>query len=413
MLASSFRASIRAFNVVGRALERAGVPLVRFDPDAFLAEARRQTRLTDFGDPEFQDPLRRLLDGLETEARLSTIGRIAARRDLTMLLVNRLRLVEDRRRSPAIADEAIRRPLFIVGLPRTGSTLLHHLLAQDPGSRVPQAWEVMTPSPPPERDRYETDPRIAQADAHLRWFDRMVPEFKTIHPLGAQLALECIALMSHSFLSPRFHTTYHVPSYQQWLESQDLRPAYMLHRRLLQHLQWRRPGERWVLKAPSHLFGLDALFATYPDAIVVQTHRDPLIVMPSVASLTSVLQGAFTDHLDLGEIGREVTRRWAGGLERAMHLRQSGGVPRARFVDVHYHDLVADPLAVIRAIYARFELPFTDEAERRMAGHLSANPRDKHGVHRYSLGTFGLDPAELSRRFAAYREYFGVRSESA
>jgi hypothetical protein len=410
---ASFRALIRAFNVMGRGLERAGVSLVAFEREAMLKEARARTGLADFGGDEFQEPLGRLLEGYEREARFSTVGRLAAWRDTVSLLANRLRLVEDRKRHPAIADEAIRRPLFIVGLPRTGSTLLHHLLAQDPGSRVLQAWEVMLPSPPPERSRYATDPRIRRAEAQLRWLHRMAPEFKAIHPLGARLALECIAVMSYSFLSSRFHTTYHVPSYQEWLEVQDLRPAYALHRRVLQHLQWRTPAERWILKAPSHLYGLDALFETYPDAVVVQTHREPLVVLASVASLTAVLQGAFTDRLDLGEIGLEVTRRWANGLERAMLLRQSGRVPGDRFLDVHYHDLLADPIAVIRRLYARFEVPFTAEAERRMRSHLAENPQGRNGTHRYSLAAFGLDPEDLTHRFKAYREHFGIRPEQA
>lgn len=402
---------IKAFNVLGHLIERAGVPVAGFEPETLLAQARARTGLEDFGGDEFHEPLRRLLEGYETEAGFTAVGRLAARRDTLSLLVNRLRLVEDRKRHPGIAHEAIRRPLFIVGLPRTGSTLLHHLLAQDPASRVPRAWEVMLPSPPPERATYETDPRIRRAEAQLRWLDRMAPEFKAVHPLGAGLALECIAIMSYSFLSPRFHTTYHVPSYQRWLAQQDMRPAYELHRRFLQHLQWRTPAERWVLKAPAHLSSLDALFETYPDAVIVQTHRDPLVVLASVASLTAILQGVFTDRIDLGEIGLEVTHRWAGLLERAMHLRQSGRVPDDRFVDVYYHEMLTDPLAVIRRIYARFDVPFTDEAERRMRHHLAANPQGKNGTHRYSLATFGLDPEALPAGFKAYRDHFGVRAE--
>jgi hypothetical protein len=402
---------IRAFNIFGRVLEKAGVPAAGFEPEPLMAEARARAGLEDFGGDEFREPFRRVLDGYETEARLTPLGRLAARHDTLSLLINRLRLVEDRKRHPAIAHETIRRPLFIVGLPRTGSTLLHHLLAQDPTSRVPKAWEVMFPSPPPERASYETDPRIRRAEARLRWLDWMAPEFAAIHPLGARLALECIAIMSHSFLSSRFHTTYHVPSYQRWLEQQDLRPAYALHRRVLQHLQWRTPAERWILKAPSHLHSLEALFDTYPDAVVVQTHREPLVVLASAASLTAVLQSAFTDRLDRGEIGLEVAHRWANGLERAMQLRQNGGVPGDRFLDVRYQDLLADPIAVVRGIYARFEMPFTEEAECRMRDYLAANRQGKNGAHRYSLATFGLDPETLTHRFKAYREHFGIPTE--
>jgi hypothetical protein len=375
-----------------------------------MAEAQRRTRLADWGGDEFREPLALLARSLAVEGRLTPLGWLVAGGDVLALLEQRLRLVEDRRRHPDIAAQEIRRPLFIVGLPRTGSTLLHHLLAQDPANRVAQAWEVMAPSPPPERARYETDPRIARARRRLRWLDALAPEFKTIHPVGARLALECIAIMSPTFLSPRFHTTYHVPTYQRWLDGQDLRPAYAFHRRFLQHLQWRVPGARWVLKAPSHLFFLDALFATYPDAVVVQTHRDPLRVLASVASLTAVLQGAFAADLDLDEIGEEVSRRWANALERAMQVRSAAG-GSDRFLDVHYRDLLRDPLAVVRRVYARFGLPLLPDTEARMRQHLAEHPKDHHGAHRYALRTFGLDPDDLVHRFKGYREFFGVEAE--
>jgi hypothetical protein len=413
LTASALRAIVRTTNGAGSMLRRAGLPLVSFDERGLLDAARRATGLDDLGDDEFRGPLQMVLQGLETEARLTLVGRIAARQDVIGLLANRLRLEEDGKRHPEIGVQEVPHPLFIVGLPRTGSTLLHHLLAQDPGSRVAQAWEVMFPSPPPEAGSYETDPRIAKAARQLAWFDALTPEFKAIHPLGAQLALECIAIMSPTFLSPRFHTTYHVPTYQEWLERQDLRPAYRFHRRFLQQLQWRAPARRWVLKAPSHLFAFDALLETYPDARIVQTHRDPVTVLASVASLTAVLQRAFTDEIDPLEIGQEVSRRWTNGLDRAMQLRRSGRVPAERFVDVHYHELVRDPLAVVRRIYAHFEIPLTEAAEAPMRRFLAENPKDKHGAHRYSARSFGFEADDLARRFKAYREYYGVPREEA
>jgi sulfotransferase family protein len=413
LTASALRAIVRTTNAAGSTLKRAGLPLVSFDERGLLDAARRVTGLDDLGDDGFREPLRMVLQGLETEARLTLVGRIAARQDVVGLLASRLRLVDDGKRHPEIGAQEVPHPLFIVGLPRTGSTLLHHLLAQDPGSRVAQAWEVMFPSPPPETGSYRTDPRIARAARQLAWFDALAPEFKAIHPLGAQLALECIAIMSPTFLSPRFHTTYHVPTYQEWLERQDLRPAYRFHRRFLQQLQWRAPAQRWVLKAPAHLFAFDALLEAYPDARIVQTHRDPLTVLASVASLTAVLQGAFTDELDPLEIGREVSRRWTNGLDRAMRLRRSGRLPAERFVDVHYHEMVRDPIAVVRRIYAHFEIPLTEAAEASMRRFLAENPKDKHGAHRYSLGSFGLEADDLVRRFKAYREFYGVPREEA
>jgi hypothetical protein len=404
------RPVVTIFNAAGRALERAGIQPVSLDEESVLAAARRQTGLRDLEGEGVRVALGVLLRDYEREARLTPLGRLVARRDTVALLAQRIRLQEDRRRHPAIADQPIVRPVFIVGLPRTGSTLLHHLLACDPANRVARAWEVMTPSPPPEAALRETDPRIARAERQLRWLDRLAPAFKTIHPLGARLPLECMAITAHSFMSQRFHTMYRVPNYQEWLGRQDPHPAYEFHRQFLQHLQWRTTGRRWVLKAPSHAHGAEALFDTYPDAVVVQTHRDPVTVLASVANLTAVLRAAFAGGGDVLEIGAEVTRHWQEGLDRLLSLRSH---PRfaGRFVDLHYHELVEDPLAAVRRLYGRLDLDLSEIAEARMRAHLAADPRDRPGPHTYSLGAFGLDADDLRRRFKAYRERFGIRAE--
>jgi hypothetical protein len=393
---------LAAFRRGSRLLERPGRRLLRLSADSLLAAARRRTGLADFGDPAFTEPLDRLLRSLDSEARLNLFGRLAAREDLTGMLVNRLRIEEDRRRHPAIAAETIRRPLFIAGLPRTGSTFLHGLLAQDPANRVPLHWEVRLPSPPPERATHATDPRIARAARDIRWFLRLAPEFRRIHPVGAQLPEECVVILSHSFLSFQFSSTWFVPSYQEWLARQDLRPAYRYHRRILQHLQWRCAGERWLLKAPPHLPGLGALFAVYPDANVIMTHRDPLEVVASVASLHVVLRRTFSDAVDPHAVGAEVTRMLADDIRRGFAMRDDGCAAPERFADVHYRDLMEDPLAVVRRIYRRFDLALPAEAEERMRQFAASSPKDAHGPHVYSLAQFGLD-AEIERR--RYREY--------
>ena len=404
---ASLRGGLRGLNLAGVALARAGLRPVSLDEGRLLEAACRETGIPRFEDEGFREPLRIFLRALEGEGRLTLLGRIAARTDVTGLLATRLRLDRDRARHPGIAQEVIRRPLFVVGLPRTGSTLLHHLLAQDPAGRVARAWEVMEPSPPPEHGGAHRDPRVGRAARRLAWFERIAPEFKRIHPLGADLPLECIEVMSASFVSPRFHTTYRVPSYQAWLAGTDPHPAYEFHHRFLQHLQWRAPAGHWVLKAPSHVFGLEALFRTYPDAFVVQTHRDPLTVLASVASLTLVLQAAFTDHLDPMEIGAEVTQRWSNGLERAMQARLDPRV-NERFADVRYEELLRDPMAVVRRIYRQFGMTLSADAEQRMQHFLGRHPKDRHGAHRYSLGTFGLDARLLRPRFKSYCERFGI-----
>jgi hypothetical protein len=298
----------------------------------------------------------------------------------------------------------------VTGLPRTGTTLLHGLLAQDPASRAPLTWEMMYPSPPPRaRARGAgSDRRARLAERQIRWFHRLSPEFRTIHPTGAVLPEECLVIASHAFVSFQFQTMYDVPSYESWLEQQDLRASYRWHRRFLQHLQWRSPAERWVLKAPAHLFGFAALFDAYPDAGIVLTHRAPLEVVASLASLTAVLRGTFSDDVDPVAVGAEMTGRWSEALFGALRARDAGRVPAERVVDVLYPELMRDPIGVVDRIYRSFSLELTTEAEARMRAFLAANPKDKSGRHRYTLEEFGLDARRETERFADYTRRFGL-----
>ncbi|HEY8156986.1 MAG TPA: sulfotransferase [Myxococcota bacterium] len=402
---------LRAFDWAGRALRAAGVPFARLDVDGLLARAARRTGLHAFGDARFQEPLRRLVASLESDAALTPFGRIVARRDLGRLLENRLRLHDAFLRHPEIGDGPVERPLFVIGLPRTGTSILHELLAQDPASRVPMSWEVMEPWPPPERASYPSDPRIARVDAHLRGVDRVIPGFRAMHRMGAQLPQECVAITAHEFASLIFHTSYRVPSYQSWLDQADLRPVYAAHRRWLQYLQWRCPAERWVLKSPGHLWALDALLAVYPDARIVQTHRDPVAVLASLVSLIHTLRGLASDAADPSEIGADWASRLAAGLRLASEARDRAGGGSARFLDIRFSDLVGREIEQVRRIYDHFGMELRPEAEARMRRYLAEHPRDQHGAHRYSLGFGGLDEGRLRPRFAEYQRRFQVASE--
>ena len=389
-----------------RLIEGPARRLVTLEPDTLLASGRRRAEEHDFEDTTFLEALHRLLHALATEARLNLLGRIVARESIVSHLANRLRLEQDRRRYPEIAAQPISRPIVITGLPRSGSTLLHGLLAQDPANRVPQTWEMLTPSPPPDGATYGRDPRIATTERHLRWFERLVPEFKKIHPVGARLPEECVVILSHSFLSSQFCSMYVVPSYQTWMRSQSLLPAYRLHRRFLQQLQWRCRGDRWILKAPAHLPALGELCAVYPDVGVIMTHREPLEVLPSEASLHLVLRQTFSDAVDPSAVGREVTELTADEIRTGLQARDHGCAPPERFLDVRYRDLVGDPIGTVRSAYAHFDIPFTTIAEIRMRRYLADTPKDKHGAHVYSLSQFGLNADEEHERYRDYRERF-------
>jgi hypothetical protein len=399
---------IRAINAAGALTSRLGLRLPSLREQDLLDAARKQSGLGDFGHDGFRAGLHELLESLEREAQLSTIGRTMARGQILSTLVNRLQLVEHRKRHPEIAQQQIERPLFVLGLPRTGTTILYGLLAQDPAHRSPMSWEVACPCPPPRPETYESDSRIERMDRELEQLRKLAPGFDAIHPMAARLPQECVAITAMDFHSVQFGASYNVPSYEEWLFEQDLRPSYRWHYRFLQHLQSEYARERWVLKSPGHLPFIDVLLEIYPDAMIVQTHRDPLDVLASVSSLECVLRNAASDAVDPLELGRQQVALWSHTLERGMAQRKLATQHADQFCDVHFPDLLADPLACVRQIYQHFDLELGEEAEKRMSHFLEDNRRDKHGTHQYTLETFGIDPLRDARGFDAYCERYGV-----
>ena len=247
----------------------------RLSRDWLVAEATEQAGSDDFGAPTWLEGFDRLIDSLRTEARLHELGVEIAAHDVVTALANRLRINAWRAQHPAVARERIDRPVIIVGQPRTGTTILYDLLAQDPALRAPLTWEVDQPSPPPDPATYETDPRIAEVQATIDMAALVMPGFLAFHPLGARLGQECVRITAGEFRSMIFTAQYHVPAFNAWLlHEADLAPAYRWHRRYLQHLQ-SGVGGQWLLKSPAHLWHLDALATEYPDALIAQTHRDP------------------------------------------------------------------------------------------------------------------------------------------
>jgi hypothetical protein len=403
---------VRAMNRAGAAVRAAGLPLLPLDAEVLMARARRATGLDDFGDPFFRQGLDRIVESLDGEARLTTLGRTVARRDLQRTLENRLRVESVWRAHPEIASEKVEAPIFIVGAPRTGTSILHELLAQDPALRVPVTWEVMYPWPPPETASHDGDPRIAEVDAHFAGVDRLLPSFKQMHPMGARLPQECAVMTAHDCATMVWHTQFDVPTYQAWFEGADHVRIYQGHRRQLQYLQWRCPGSPWALKSPQHLWTLDALFEVYPDARIVQTHRDPLRVVASLTSLCCMLRSMTSDAVDPHAIGADWSRRLAAGLEHTARVRDAG-VPAAQVHDLLFQDFMRDEIAAVAKIYEHFEMTLSAEAEARMRAFLARNAQDQHGRHRYRLTDAGLDEATERPRFAAYQERHGVPSERA
>jgi hypothetical protein len=402
---------VRAASAAGRALAAAGLRAPRLDEQTLLEAAARRTGLEDFGDAGFREPLASFLHALEGEAALTPVGRFVARHEVRTLLENRLQIEDSYRRNPEIGDQDLGAPIFVTGTGRSGTSILHELLAQDPRHRVLLSWEALHPCPPPEARTYQSDARIPVADREMKLWERIAPIYKTMHENGAQVPQECIYLTAHEFASDLLSGNYAVPSYGAWLGKADLRPAYRYHRRLLKLLQWRCPGERWVLKAPSHLWSLDALLAVYPDARVVVTHRDPLAVIASMTSLMATLLWIRSDQVDAAALGPRTLRSIAYMLDRATALRDSGGLPPEQVHDVIYRDYLKDPIAAVAGVYAAFGLTLSGEAESRMRAYLAARPQGRHGVHAWRFEDTGVDLDEARQRFAPYRERFGIEAE--
>jgi hypothetical protein len=400
------RLPVVAINRVGSLLERLGLRLNSFDESKLLAAAAREAKSTDFGSDEYLEPMRVLVSALQDEAELSFVGRFAARAQVVTLLANRAQMQQWWSRHPEILATPVVEPWFVIGLPRSGTTFLQNLLAQDPANRSLQFWEATHPAPPPERATYETDPRIETARRGQRVLDYVAPDANAIHPVGATAPTECVSLLAHSFASLESGVINHVPSHVEWCLEADLRPHYDYFRRQLQLLQWRCSADRWSLKSPAHLLALDPLFETFPDAKVVWLHRDPVTAVTSHCSLVAVLQAIGTERLDLHSIGREWPRVWATVVERAMASRARIGDDR--FVDVRYDDLVADPFGTVRELYRRFATVLDPAAEARMRAFVTDHPQQARGIHFYAPADFGLDAAGLPSLFTAYTQRFSV-----
>ena len=314
-------------------------------------------------------------------------------------------------RYPEIADEQIRRPIFILGLPRTGTTLLYGLLAEDPAHRAPLSWEVDQPCPPAETASYHSDPRIETSGKRFEQLAQLAPGVQAIHPVGTLMPQECIVITASEFMTIRFEMCFDVSSYQDWFLDQDMHAAYAHHRRFLQHMQSRHAGERWILKSPGHLGPIDALFDTYPDAMVVQTHRDPLRVIPSVASLEYTLRMVASDDVDPVELGRQQLKAWTTLLEQGMAARARHPERERQILDLSMGEIVRDPIACVERIYEHFDLELSDEARSRMERYLALHPKNEFGKHQYSLEAFGLDEAAVNAAFKGYRERFGIERE--
>ena len=385
--------------------------LGRFVPETLVDQACETAGSDDFGGDSWRDGLDRLSDGLVHEAQLSPLGIEIALMDISRALVNRLQIIAHRSANPQVAAEQIHQPIVIAGQPRTGTTILYNLLSQDPELRTPLTWEVDMPCPVPKPETYRDDPRIAAVQAGIEMSEQIVPGLLAHHPMSALAGQECVRMTAGEFTSMIFSVQYHLPAYYRWLlHEADHAAAYRFHRIFLQHLQSGVPGQ-WLLKSPAHLWQLDALVKEYPDALIVQTHRDPLNVISSIASLTHHIRRLASEDSTVAQCAAQSVEEITVGLDREMALRDSGVLSADRITDVRFNDFMRDPWTTIKTIYARLGRELTPQTEQKMRDYLVANPGDGGGS-RYTWADTGLDAGEVRQRVTAYQDRYGVPTET-
>jgi hypothetical protein len=375
-----------------------------FDADSLIEEAVLLSGgASDFGDPPVRPALDILLESYDEEARLDFQGRRRTRRVLLAQLMKRLRIQAELTARPEVRKIPIRRPLVVIGLPRTGTTVLHNLLALDPSHRAPRSWELLFPVELFDPNGRSVD-LIKLAEEWVKDTYRTVPRMEMIHPIGADWPGECHLALQASLTHLVFETRNHIPTYARWLEAQDAGPTYRHYRLQLQLLLKRRSAERLLLKDPLHLWYLPELLDALPDACVVLLHRDPAVALASFCSLCAALTEHTTPNVDMAAIGEHWSRRAVQGVERMMRARQS--IDPARIFDLRYQDLLDDPAGSVQRIYEYFGYRCSDKTVRKVHAWLAEHPQHKHGVHRYRLEQFGLDPKVVKPQFAEYVERF-------
>jgi hypothetical protein len=394
-----FRALVEGWRRLGDALSRQFWPL---NAEALSAEARKRTGLVDFGDPPIETALSTLVNSLELQADLHPLGRFLMSVHLRGLLETRLRLTQAWREHLEVMDNTlIERPVFITGMPRSGSTFLHELMAEDPENRAPRVWEVMFPIPTQKDVRSSVDLRIRKAEACLWWFRRLAPLADAVYPMRASTPHECVGIHSYTMLSEEFVITCRIPAYEAFLREGNLGPAYAWQKRFLQYLQLSGPHRKWILKSPEHVYGLDHLLSVFPDAVVVQTHRNPLEVLKSSLHLNEVLERVFAYPGDRTQTGIREAKSLIESMEAIRSFRKAHPEFAGRFIDVHYNELVSHPFEVVRQIYQRLDRNLVEPASELIQGLAARRSRYKGRHGSPTPANLGIDGLFENQRLVA------------
>jgi len=369
--------------------------------DDLHASATRFIGLDDFGDDDYRTGLGVLLDSYAGDAELTPFGNKVNRAFLRGALVARLLSESAWKQFPEHAEVPVSRPIFVTGLPRSGTTAVHRLLTADPGHQGLEMWLTEMPQPRPPRQTWEADPVFQRLQAAYEQHHVDHPEFMGVHHISADQVEECWQLLRQSAMSVSYECLGYLPRYSEWLREQDWTGAYRRHRRNLQLIGLNDRDRRWVLKNPSHLFALDALLEVYPDALVIQMHRAPSTIIGSVCSLNEQASAGWSEKFRGSVVGRSQLDLWARGARTFLADRRKHD--QAQFCDVYYDDFVADPIGTVENIYRHFDMPFTERVRTEMTAlHNESTAGAARPAHRYTLDDFGLTTEQVDAEFEPY-----------
>ncbi len=396
---------LRSLHVFAEGLRWMGLGRADLDPDLLMVNASKKAGLVDFGPEPFAEPFRRLALSYDSDPQLGPIGRAAVRSSLLGLLTNRLEITEAVRQEPGLRHDPVTRPVFVLGMARSGTTWMYNLLAQDPGARPLQTWEAVRPLPSPRPETYDTDPRIDVVDRGLKGLDKLVPAMRAIHPIKARGPEECLPLLWTALMTPFYRGR--VEPYREWLAEQskaDFDRSYEFYKLQLQILQRYVRRDHWMLKSPAHLYSVDSLFHAFSDAVVVQTHRDPVAVLPSWCSMTATMDQIFYPHVDPKEVGARTMRILKGCLDRNRRARQA--LPPGRIIDVGYSDLIADPRGTVEQIYRESGIPYTAVIDQSVRDLIARDQKSERPKHHYAPEDFGMTRSQIESELSDYLHDF-------
>jgi len=402
---------LRLINSLGVISKKAGISLAPIKIDSVIQSAIKKTKTnnTDTDLSYLFKPLENLINSLNETNQLNLTGRVFTKQLLIDQISNRIRIDAELKARPEILDEKIEKPIFILGFPRTGTTLLHNLLSQSSGYRFPYMWETLCPSIYPDARKGYSKDRIANAVKVVKFIDYVNPQLKSIHPLYPEGPDECLKLIESSFTAPHIPLYFHTPQYWDWFKAQQkdkLRAVYARYKQQLQLLQWHRPQDTWVLKTPIHLYFLPELLDTFPDARIIQLHRDPYKVTASFCSLVAACRSLYSDIINMEEIGQFVMDFMTLSTKRAMEAENSNSTHS--FCHVNYTSLISHPEKEIMGIYKQLGLTYTSAIEEGITRWISSNPKGKHGTHNYSLEQYGLSEQIVDDNLQDYSDKYLV-----